>query len=111
MRRERQSHVLFMPQYAEPWKHRILNSTLAAIRNYSDFPEGSRRWDDRVFHPDAEGKPRQLSELWRGGRAPVYLSAVLAFVRLLGAAPVSSGLRLAWNDASAMRTALADRKA
>jgi hypothetical protein len=54
---------------------------------------------------------RVLSELWRGGRAPVYLNAVLAFVRLLGAAPLSSGLRLAWNDASAMRTALAERKA
>jgi hypothetical protein len=111
VRRERQSHVLFMPQYAEPWKHRILNSTLDAIRNYPDFPEGSRRWDDRVFHPDAEGNMRVLSELWRGGRAPVYLSAVLAFVRLLGAAPLSSGLRMAWNDASAMRTALAERKA
>jgi hypothetical protein len=111
VRRDRQSHVLFMPQYAEPWKHRILNSTLAAIRNYPDFPEGSQRWDDRVYHPDAEGNSRQLSELWRGGRAPVYLSALLAFVRLLGAAPLSSGLRLAWNDASAMRTALAERKA
>jgi hypothetical protein len=111
VRRERQSHVLFMPQYAEPWKHRILNSTLDAIRNYPDFPEGSRRWDDRVFHPDAEGNMRVLSELWSSGRAPVYLSAVLAFVRLLGAAPLSSGLRLAWNDASAMRSALAARKA
>ena len=111
VRRDRQSHVLFMPQYAEPWKHRILNSTLAAIRNYPDFPEGSQRWDDRVYHPDAEGNTRQLSELWRGGRAPVYLSAVLAFVRLLGAAPLSSGLRLAWNDSTAMRTALAARKA
>ena len=111
VRRERQSHVLFMPQYAEPWKHRILNSTLAAIRNYPEFPEGSRRWDDRVYHPDAEGNSRQLSELWRSGHAPVYLSAVLAFVRLLGAAPVSSGLRLAWNDGTAMRSALAERKA
>ena len=111
VRRDRQSHILFMPQYAEPWKHRILNSTLAAIRNYPDFPEGSQRWDDRVFHPDAEGNTRQLSELWRGVRAPVYLSAVLAFVRLLGAAPLSSGLRLAWNDRTAMRTTLAARKA
>ena len=58
VRRERQSHVLFMPQYAEPWKQRILNSTLAAIRNYPDFPEGSQCWDDRVYHPDAEGKLR-----------------------------------------------------
>jgi hypothetical protein len=111
VRRERMSHVLFMPQYAEPWKHRLLNSTLAAIRNYPDFPEGSRRWDERVYHPDADGNTRSLSELWIEGRAPVYLNALLTGVRMLGAAPVSSGLRLAWNENSAMRAALAQRKA
>jgi hypothetical protein len=111
VRKERQSHVLFMPQYAEPWKHRILNSTLAAIRNYPEFPEGSQRWDERVYHPDSNGNARTLAELWTNGQAPVYLSAILNGVRMLGAAPVSSGLRLAWNDNSAMRTALAERKA
>ncbi len=111
VRRERRSHVLFMPQYAEPWKHRILNSTLAAIRDYPEFPEGSKRWDERVYHPDAEGKVRPLSELWVAGRAPVYLHALIVCVRMMGAAPVSSGLRLAWNEAGAMRTALAERKA
>jgi hypothetical protein len=39
------------------------------------------------------------------------LNAVLGFVRLLGATPVSNGLRVAWNDASAMRAALAEPKA
>jgi hypothetical protein len=111
VRRERHSHVLFMPQYAEPWKHRILNSTLAAVRDYPEFPEGSKRWDERVFHPDAEGKLRPLAELWFRGGAPVYLHALIVAVRLMGAAPVSSGLRLAWNEASSMRTALAERKA
>jgi hypothetical protein len=109
VRRERESHVLFLPQYKEPWKHRMLNSTLAAIRNYPEFPEGSRRWDERVYHPDASGAMRPLAELWMGGRAPVYLAAVLAGVRMLGAAPVSSGLRLAWNDAGAMRMAMEER--
>jgi hypothetical protein len=111
VRRERQSHVLFMPQYAEPWKHRILNSTLAAIRNYPDFPDGSRRWDERVYHPDAEGKMRMLSELWYRGHAPAVVSAALGVVRLMGAGPLSSGLRLAWNERAAMRTAMAERKA
>jgi len=109
VRRERQSHVLFMPQYAEPWKHRILNSTLAAIRNYPEFPEGSRRWDERVYHPDAEGKLRTLAELWNKGSAPAFVSALLGIVRTLGSGPVSSGLRLAWNDANAMRSALAEK--
>ena len=109
IRRERMSHVLFMPQYAEPWKHRILNSTLDAIRNYPDFPEGSRRWDERVYHPDRHGVVRPLSELWDTGRVPSYLTAILKGVRMLGAAPVSKGLRLAWDDTSAMRTAMAER--
>jgi hypothetical protein len=107
VRRERQSHVLFMPQYAEPWKHRILQSTLAAIRDYPDFPEGSRLWDERVHHPDAEGTMLPLTQLWMSGRAPAYLQAVLGVVRMLGAAPVSSGLRMAWNDSGEMRTTLA----
>ncbi len=107
VRCERQSHILFMPQYAQPWKHRILQSTLAAIRNYPNFPAGSRRWDERTFHPDTEGNIRPLSELWPKGNPPAIVSAVLAMVRLLGAAPVSGSLRLAWNETGEMRTTLA----
>lgn len=110
VRRERMSHVLFMPQYAEPWKHRILNSTLAAIRNYPEFPEGSQRWDERVYHPDADGTMRALSDIWIDGCAPVYISALLNGVRMLGATPLSSGLRLAWKDASAMRMAMGESR-
>jgi len=110
VRKERISHVLFMPQYKQPWKHRILQSTLDAIRNYPHFPEGSRRWDERVFAPNLQGEIRPISQLWNGGeangRTPVYLSAVVATVRLLGRAPVSGSLRLAWNDAAQMRAAL-----
>jgi hypothetical protein len=106
VRRERQSHVLFMPQYAEPWKHRILQSTLAAIRNYPDFPEGSRLWDERVYHPDAEGVIQPLSQLWMKGKAPAMCMAALSMVRLMGAGPVSNGLRIAWNDSGEMRATL-----
>jgi hypothetical protein len=107
VRRERQSHVLFMPQYAEPWKHRILQSTLDAIRDYPHFPEGSRRWDERVFHPDSRGEIRPATELWPHGYAPSLVQAVLSIVRLMGAAPLSGGLRMAWNDSGEMRAALA----
>ena len=100
LRQRRISHVLFMPQYAEPWKHRILRSTLDAIRDYPDFPSGSQRWDDRVFHPDPDGNIRQLSELWGKDAAPIYLRALLGAVRMMGAKPVSGGLRLAWRNSS-----------
>ena len=107
VRRERQSHILFMPQYAEPWKHRILQSTLAAIRNYPDFPEGSQLWDERVYHPDAEGAIQPLTRLWMSGKAPAVCQVAVALVRMMGAGPVSSGLRMAWNDSGEMRAALA----
>jgi hypothetical protein len=109
IRRDRQSHVLYMPQYAEPWKHRILQSTLDAIRNYPHFPEGSRQWDQRVYHPDSNGNMRRLSELWtsEGHRAPAWIRMILAGVRMMGAAPLSGTLRFAWDDSAKMRAALA----
>ena len=117
VRRDRISHVLFMPQYKQPWKHRILQSTLDAIRDYPHFPEGSRRWDERVFAPDQNGETKPLSTLWparrgeSGGSVPIYLTAILNAVKMMGAAPVSGGLRLAWNDRSSMRAALARQEA
>lgn len=106
VRRERRSHILFMEQYRQPWKHRILQSTLDVIRNYPDFPEGSRRWDERVYHPDTQGNIRPLSTLWKDGHCPHYLDACLRVVRGMGHAPVSGGLRLAWDESSEMRSAM-----
>ena len=111
VRRERMSHVLFMPQYAEPWKHRILQSTLDAIRNHPHLPQGSQRWDERVFHPDADGNIKPLSSLWTSGAPTPFISVLLATVRLLGARPVSHSLRYAWSrnrtEATAQRLTLA----
>ena len=106
VRQERISHVLFMPQYAEPWKHRILQSTLDAVRDHPHFPEGRRRWDERVYHPDAQGEIRQLSTLWPAAEAPVYLRMVLSLVKVMGKRPVSDSLRYAWKDTAEMRAAL-----
>jgi len=108
IRRERKSNVLFMPQYAEPWKHRILQSTLDAIRDYPEFPQGSRTWDERVYHPDAQGVVRPLTELWPKQRAPRAFGWVIAMVQMLGKGPVSGSLRLAWTDSHKLRLALGE---
>ncbi len=109
IRYEGRSHVLFMPQYAEPWKHRILQSTLDAIRNYPDFPQGSRTWDERVYHPDSTGAIRPLSELWPGdGRVPWYLQFVIDTVKVLGSKPVSGSLRMAWDESRELSFALGE---
>jgi hypothetical protein len=108
VRREKKSNVLFLPQYAEPWKHRILQSTIDAIRHYPEFPQGSRSWDDRVFHPDATGFVRPLSELWPNGSAPRLISAGLVLVQLMGRGLVAGGLRLAWSESNQLRLALGE---
>jgi hypothetical protein len=110
IRRERRSNVLFMPQYKEPWKHRLLQSTIDAIRNYPEFPQGSRNWDERVFHPDAQGNIRPICELWPKDSAPIFMRAIIAFVQLMGRGPVSDGLRLAWNDSQQIRHALGENE-
>src|SRR5208337_3060063 len=110
IRREKQSHMLFMPQYAEPWKHRILQSTIDTIRHYPEFPQGSRAWDERVYHPDSNGVIRPLSELWPGGAAPKAMSALIAMIQLMGRGLVSGGLRLAWNESHKLRLALGEQE-
>lgn len=110
IRKERRSNVLFMPQYAEPWKHRILQSTIDAVRDYPDFPVGSRKWDDRVYHPDANGVDRPLSELWPDGSAPPVMRWGIALVRMMGRGPVSGGLRIAWSESHQLRLALGENE-
>jgi hypothetical protein len=108
IRRDKKSAVLFMPQYAEPWKHRILQSTLDAVREYPEFPQGSRTWDERVYHPDANGVIRPLSELWPNGAPPPAMSWCIALVKLMGRGPVSGGLRMAWSESDQLRLALGE---
>jgi hypothetical protein len=98
VRYQHESHVLFMPQYAQPWKHRLLQSTLDAVRNHPNAPEGMRRWDERVFHPDKDGNNRPVSEFWPKGRPPRIAVVPLLLVRLLGTAPFSGGLKMAWGE-------------
>jgi hypothetical protein len=108
VRYEKKSNVLFMPQYAQPWKHRLLESTLDAIRCYPEFPQGSRTWDERVYHPDAKGVVRPLSELWPHGAPPRAITFMLALVQLMGLGPVSGGLRIAWSESREMHLALGE---
>ncbi|HEV2137166.1 MAG TPA: hypothetical protein VGR47_23305 [Terracidiphilus sp.] len=108
IRREKRSNILFMPQYAEPWKHRILQSAIDAVRYYPEFPQGARTWDERVYHPDKNGVPRPLSELWPDGSAPSIVTFLLGVVQLMGRGLVSGGLRMAWNESHQLRLALGE---
>ena len=85
-------------------------STLDAIREYPDFPQGSRTWDERAYHPDSNGVVRPLKEIWPKGRMPLTIGWAIRMVQMLGAGPVSTGLRLAWSDSSQSRLALGEQE-
>jgi hypothetical protein len=91
IRHDQRSHVLLMPQYTEPVIIRTTRTLLDVIRNYPEYPIGSRRWDERIFHPDANGGPdRPISSLWKA--PPAYVERILSGVRLLENATVQRAM-------------------
>jgi hypothetical protein len=92
IRQEQRSHVLLMPQYTEPVSIRTTRTLLDVIRNYPEYPVGSRRWDDRIFHPDENGGPdRPISALWKA--PPAYVEQILGCVRVLENAVVQRAVK------------------
>jgi hypothetical protein len=92
IRKEQRSHVVVMPQYTAPLSLRTMKTLLDVIRDYPEFPEGSRRWDDRVFHPDMRrgGDDRSVSSLWRA--SPAFIEHIFSVVRLME----NSAVQRAW---------------
>jgi hypothetical protein len=108
LRVEKRSNMLFLSQYAEPWKHRILQSAIDVVRYYPDFPPGSRTWDERVFHPDAQGVIRPLSDLWPDGTAPWAMRWAIGLVQRMGRGLVSGGLRMVWSESYQLNLAMGE---
>lgn len=102
IRIERRSHVLFMQQYSKPWEGRILQSTLNAVTDFPEFIEGWQRWDERAFHPDAQGNIRSLKELWVMERAPWPLRMAIELVKLGRSEFLRNGLSAAIRASDSM---------
>lgn len=102
IRVDRHSHVHFMDQYKVRWEQRILQSTLNAVTDFPQFAAGWQRWDERVFHPDANGEMRSLRELWVGGEPPVAMRMFVAAVRLGRSRALSAPLRFAFPGVNSM---------
>lgn len=79
VRRDKHAHVLFMPQYQCSLASRLLQTVLDVIREYPGHPLG-RMWDQRVFHPDADGVMQPLAALWE--KPPAFIEATFAVLRL-----------------------------
>jgi len=101
IRVKRISHIMFMPQYADPIAMRLVQTFLDVVREYPDKPLGARNWAERLMHPDKNGVMQPVSVQWDG---PPYLLQQLIWVarrlesgfvaRLLRAAGRNEAVRL-----------------
>jgi hypothetical protein len=98
IRREGRSHVVFMPQYHEPLRHRILQTMVDVVRDYPENFEGRKTWGDRVFyrHPDT-GNVVPINAIWTDG-GPAVVKHFVAAMRFLEWRGVKSAMRIALND-------------
>ncbi len=71
-----------MPQYADCTSLRVYHTLLDVIRYYPDHPMGSRNWDERVYHPDAQGTVRPLHMLWDDPPLFISITQTLNALRL-----------------------------
>jgi hypothetical protein len=97
VRRDGWSDVLFMPQYNEPFRLRILQNICDIIEPDPNHSLGWTRWSDRSFYLTDEGIEKSLGELW-GDRVP---GVVTQFVRCMGVIRhrrVRSALRVALSE-------------
>jgi hypothetical protein len=95
------SHVVFMPQYHEPLRLRILQTMVDVVRDYPENFEGRKFWGDRVFWRNPEtGMTVPLASIWADG-GPLVVRNFIAAMRLLEWRGVRSALRLALNERTA----------
>lgn len=81
IRKAQLSHIMFMPQYAEPRSLRFWQTVIDVLREYPEYPLGSRRWDERVFHVDCyTGCDSPLSALWKA--PPPFLGRIFSVIRM-----------------------------
>jgi hypothetical protein len=100
IRHERFSHVVFMPQYHEPLRLRILQTMIDVVRDYPENFVGRRTYADRVFYRNPQTQIVQpLAEIWRDG-GPMVVRQFVASMRLLESRGVRSALRFALHDRS-----------
>jgi hypothetical protein len=102
IRNDQLSHVVFMPQYAEPLGIRFMQTVIDVIRHYPDHPVGSRRWDERVFHVDCDtGFHRPLAALWKA--PPAFLGKIFWVIRTVENASVRQALNYTFGGKSELR--------
>ena len=95
IRVEKRSEVVLMPEYEHPIHSRQLLSFSEILKHYEDFPDGRKRWFDRVYFDTGDGEGlRQLSVHWRRG-GPTWLRWAIWTLGVLGSPKMRPVFRVA----------------
>jgi hypothetical protein len=86
------SHIVVMPEYAQPIGARVMASAAEVMRHYSAYAKGRRGWMDRVWWETAEGV-RPLSSHWPNG-GPLWVRSSIAVFQLVSSATLLPLVRL-----------------
>lgn len=97
VRYDKVSEVVFMQQYREPMRLRVLQTMWDIVRDYDDQPHGRRYWNDRIFFRQADGSVQPLSAIWQG-EGPRVVRRFLGLVRLVEYSSIRKALRRALHD-------------
>jgi hypothetical protein len=91
------SDILFLPQYREPFRLRILENLFHILQDDPQHSLGWVHWSNRVFYLNQFGVTRSLSEIW-GDRPPAVVHRFVGLMQLFGHARVRSALRFALDE-------------
>ncbi|MBK9165133.1 MAG: hypothetical protein IPM21_14715 [Acidobacteria bacterium] len=84
IRVQKRSEVVLMPEYEYPLHSRQLRSFSEILKHYEEFPDGRKRWFDRVHFDIGDGEGlRQLSVHWKRG-GPTWLRWAIWTLGVLG---------------------------
>jgi len=86
------THTVFMKQYDEPIRLRILQVMSDVLRTYREFPSDRRRWSDRIFYLCDDATIRRLSDVWIGN-GPDIVGQFVSAMRLVESRHVRAVLR------------------
>jgi hypothetical protein len=92
------SDVLFLPQYREPLRLRILENLFQIIQDDPQHSRGWIHWSDRVFYRNEFGIVRSVAEIW-GNHPPAVVRRFVQLMMLFGHTRVRSALKFALAEA------------
>ncbi len=93
--RDGRSEVLFLPQYQQGHRYRILRNIADVLSDDAAHPLGWRTWSDRVFYERSDGEVRSVRELW-GEREPWLIRGFVSGVNLTRDPLVNRLMRRMW---------------